>query len=156
MSAMAGVDPCREGKAGAGLFLVFIDMIKNRRGIGLSDTDVRTNLAQPPSGNCQIIVADMTGYRKPVSPSGPVKAHLNSPKAKDYGTESYFQSWRELVEVGMADLNQGDDPLTIRCILGALALAKGAIKLGALITTLDGSEINEILEERLEWSRLYS
>jgi len=78
-----------------------------------------------------------------------------NPPLPEWLTDSYFQSWRELVEIGIVDLKQTDDPLTIRSILGALALAKGAVKLGVLISYLDESEIDELLEERLEWSRLY-
>jgi hypothetical protein len=36
-----------------------------------------------------------------------------------------------------------------------VALAKGAIKLGALIAFLDESEIDEFLDQRMEWSERY-
>ncbi len=47
------------------------------------------------------------------------------------------------------------DPLTIRSILGAVALAKGTRKLGALLSTLDETEIDELLEDLTSWSEAY-
>ena len=36
-----------------------------------------------------------------------------------------------------------------------VALAKGQIKLGALVSYLDESELDELLEDRLAWGELY-
>lgn len=63
---------------------------------------------------------------------------------------------RELLELGLDDLRRTEDSLIIRSIMGAVALAKGEIKLGALLTHAAESEISEILEEHLAWSELYS
>jgi hypothetical protein len=44
------------------------------------------------------------------------------------------------------DLGRLEDALTIRSILGAVALAKGALELSAWIGSADESEIEEMLE----------
>jgi hypothetical protein len=67
----------------------------------------------------------------------------------------YQESLDELVEIGVEDLKKTKDELTIRAILGALALPKGATQIGALIHSLDKSEIAEYLDERLSWAELY-
>lgn len=57
----------------------------------------------------------------------------------------------------LAILDLGSKPAsdTTRAILGVLALAKGELKLGAMLSGLDASELDEWLEERLGWSKLY-
>jgi len=61
----------------------------------------------------------------------------------------------DLLVLGLSDLAHVEDALTIRSILGAVALAKGALKLGAWISLADESEINEMLDDRAAWSELY-
>jgi len=55
----------------------------------------------------------------------------------------------------LIDLPLADDPSTIRRIIAAVALAKGDLKLGALINNSDESEINEMLEQYDSWSKVY-
>lgn len=71
-------------------------------------------------------------------------------------TESYREAWARVLEIGSRDLARTDDPLTVTSILGALALAKGQVKLGAFIAHSDTSEVDEFLEERSAWSEFYS
>jgi hypothetical protein len=71
-------------------------------------------------------------------------------------TESYREAWARVLELGTRDLGRTDDPLAARAILGALALAKGQLKLGAFIAHSDASEIDEFLEGRSAWSEFYS
>ena len=59
------------------------------------------------------------------------------------------------MKVAVVDLSSSTDSLTIRAILGVLALAKGELKLGALLSGLDSSELDEWLEEHKEWSDSY-
>jgi hypothetical protein len=70
--------------------------------------------------------------------------------------ESYRGAWDRVVQIGTRDLSRTEDPLAVTGILGALALAKGELKLGAFIADSDASEIDEVLEERSAWSKLYS
>jgi hypothetical protein len=71
-------------------------------------------------------------------------------------TESYREAWFRVLEIGCRDLGTTNDPLATTAILGALALAKGQLKLGAFIAHSDASEIDEFLETRSAWSELYS
>jgi hypothetical protein len=78
--------------------------------------------------------------------NSPVPAWLQS---------SYDEAWVLASHVAVADLSSSTDSLTIRAILGVLALAKGELKLGALLSGLDSSELDEWLEEHQDWSDSY-
>jgi hypothetical protein len=79
----------------------------------------------------------------------------SNPPLPDWLSESYIKAWNDLLELAVDDLRKVNSPLTVRSILGAIALAKGDLKLGALISTSDDSEISEILEQYEAWSNLY-
>jgi hypothetical protein len=68
---------------------------------------------------------------------------------------SYMGSWKIALELGLEDLRKAKDEITIQSILGAIALSKGLLKFGALISHFDESEITEYLDEYLAWSELY-
>ncbi|KRB98275.1 hypothetical protein [Duganella sp. Root198D2] len=57
--------------------------------------------------------------------------------------------------LGLADIGSRADSETVRAILSVLALARGELKLGAMLSGLDASELDEWLEERLAWTELY-
>jgi hypothetical protein len=57
--------------------------------------------------------------------------------------------------LGLADIRSRTDSETVRAILSVLALARGELKLGAMLSGLDASELDEWLEERLAWTELY-
>lgn len=67
----------------------------------------------------------------------------------------YDGAWAQVSALALADIDSKMDSLTTRAIFGVLALAKGELKLGAMLAGLDESELNEWLEERLAWSELY-
>ncbi len=82
--------------------------------------------------------------------------HAKSNPVLPYDLEqAYFNALSDLAECGLHDLRAAEDPITVRAVLGAIALAKGAVQLGALISTLDQSEIAEYLDEHLGWSENY-
>lgn len=86
-----------------------------------------------------------------------VERHRKSnPTLPDWLAEDYVQAIRALAEVGAKELLNAQDPLLVQSILGFLALAQGQIKLGALLSDFDQSEIDEAVEERLAWSSLYA
>ncbi|MFB9242100.1 hypothetical protein [Massilia antarctica] len=68
---------------------------------------------------------------------------------------SYDEAWVRAYQVAVMDLSSSTDSLTIRAILAVLALAKGEVKLGALLSGLDTSELDEWLEEHQAWSDSY-
>ena len=49
-------------------------------------------------------------------------------------------------ELGCRDLKRTEDQIAVSSILAALALAKGNLKLGAMLVQLDDSEIDRVCE----------
>ena len=85
-----------------------------------------------------------------------VERHRRSnPVLPDWLEPSYRDAWETLLDLALADLKKSEDQLTVRAILGAIALCKGLIKFGALISSFDESEITEYLDEYLAWSEQY-
>jgi len=85
-----------------------------------------------------------------------VERHRRSnPPIPDWLSDSYELAWRELLELALEDIRRVEDRYTIRSILGAVALAKKQLKLGALVSMLDESDIEEMLEQYYSWSKAY-
>jgi len=85
-----------------------------------------------------------------------VERHRKSnPPIATWLADGYAGAWRELLNVALDDLRTVDDPETLRAILGTIALAKGSLKLGALLSKIDESELAEVLERYDAWSELY-
>lgn len=66
-----------------------------------------------------------------------------NPPIPEWLVESYDKGWQDILELALDDLWQTEDPQFTQSILGAVALAKGCLKLGALVSTLDNSELND-------------
>jgi len=79
-----------------------------------------------------------------------------NPSIPDWLRDEYEQAWHELFDLALADVRTATDPVLIQAIVSTLALARGSQKLGTLITNLDDSEIDELLEERHAWSSAYN
>jgi hypothetical protein len=79
----------------------------------------------------------------------------DNPLLPDWLLDDYRQAWTRLAELGQHDLMTTEDGLTIRSILGVLALARGKIKLGMSLCYGDEDEIDQLAEERYAWSELY-
>jgi hypothetical protein len=67
----------------------------------------------------------------------------------------YAQAWVQVLALALQDLRLATDPHDVQALLGALALARGQLELGALLVHTDTSELEAILEQRLAWSVLY-
>ncbi|NVM79733.1 hypothetical protein FHW83_005574 [Duganella sp. SG902] len=67
----------------------------------------------------------------------------------------YDSAWAQVSVLALVDIASKTDSATTRAILSALALAKGELKLGAMLSCLDESELDEWLDERLDWSEIY-
>lgn len=85
-----------------------------------------------------------------------IERHRKSnPKIPDWLITDYEAAMQNLQNLAMADLAEASNPDLIRSILGVLALSKGAIKLGAVVSFIDNSELDEFVDEQLDWSELY-
>jgi hypothetical protein len=79
-----------------------------------------------------------------------------NPPLPEWLRADYERAWRKLTELALAKLREDDvDPDTLQSALAVLAIARGALKLGAMINHLDSSELDEILEQYLSWQELY-
>lgn len=74
-----------------------------------------------------------------------------NPPLPDWLSADYDAAWQHVQRLALSDLPSCDDASTVQAILGALALAKGRAKLGALISILDDSELDELANEQLAW-----
>jgi hypothetical protein len=86
-----------------------------------------------------------------------IERHRKSnPKIPQWLLSDYNHAWQDLLNIADRDFKKAEDPLVIRSILGAMALAKRQIKLGIYLSYADESEIDDIVEDRDGWSENYS
>lgn len=86
-----------------------------------------------------------------------IERHRKSnPPLPNWLASAYAEAICRLLELAIGDLPHVSDRDTVRSILGAIALAKGELKLGALISRSDASEIDEILNQYEAWSDLFN
>ncbi len=85
-----------------------------------------------------------------------IERHRKSnPPLPSWLEDDYRTAWKDVLQMALNDLSQADDPLKVRSILGAVALSKGQLKLGAMLSYSDESEIDEVIEKYDGWSELY-
>src|SRR5205807_237371 len=73
-----------------------------------------------------------------------IERHRKSnPPLADWLAEGYGEALRVMLELAIADLRTVENRDTIRSILGAIALAKGELKLGALISYGSDAQVDE-------------
>jgi hypothetical protein len=86
-----------------------------------------------------------------------VERHRKSnPPIPPWLVPAYKEAMHGLLELAVSDLRVSTDRATIQSILGAVALAKGYVRLGALVSCCDDSEIGEVLDHYDAWTELYS
>lgn len=68
---------------------------------------------------------------------------------------AYGRAWADLLSLALDELRSTADPLVVQSALAAVALAKGATGLGAMIAHLDASELAESLDRAVAWSERY-
>ena len=78
-----------------------------------------------------------------------------NPPLPEWLREDYEKAWQKLAELALARLADDADSNTLQSTLAVLAIARGTLKLGAMISHLDSSELDEILEQYLSWQELY-
>jgi hypothetical protein len=79
-----------------------------------------------------------------------------NPPLPDWLTASYRAAWEQLAALALRDLAGAPDPLLLKSALSVVALARGEVKLGAILAYMDNSEIAEYADEHLAWSTLYT
>ena len=78
-----------------------------------------------------------------------------NPSLPEWLSDDYKSAWRKLDQLALVTLGNTTDTETLQSTLAVLAIARGNLKLGALIIHLDGSELDEILEPYLDWNEFY-
>jgi hypothetical protein len=79
----------------------------------------------------------------------------SNPLIPDWLADSYREAWAKLTALALRDLAGAPDIYTLRSALSVVALARGDLKLGALLAGIDESEIAEYIEDHMAWSQLY-
>ena len=77
--------------------------------------------------------------------------HHNNPPLPEWLRENYEEAWRKLAELALKMLHEDIDSDTFRSVLSVLAIARGELKLAAIILHLDNSMLDEIGEQYLGW-----
>ncbi len=72
--------------------------------------------------------------------------HRPNPPLPEWLETEYRAAWRELLRLALDDLPRAGDTSTVQAILGAVAVAKGDLKLGEMILHSDRSEIDEYVD----------
>lgn len=83
------------------------------------------------------------------------RQRITNPELPNWLKDDYFASLSILFALALDDISRTNDKLTIRCILGFMALYKGLFKYGALISNYDETEIEEIVDEFFSWKEQY-
>jgi hypothetical protein len=78
-----------------------------------------------------------------------------NPPLPEWLNDDYDVAWHKLGEFAVTTLSQSVDSETLQSSLAVLAVARGNLKLGAMIISLDRSELDEILEQYLDWNEVY-
>ncbi len=78
-----------------------------------------------------------------------------NPPVPAWLADAYADAWRQLLSLALRDVLTATDSETLRSILGAVALARGQLRLGAWIGDGDEETIDHDLEERRAWSDLF-
>jgi hypothetical protein len=70
----------------------------------------------------------------------------DNPPMPNWLAATYAQAWEKLFQFGIEALRTPRDELTVRSIMGVIAIHRGLRKLGRLIGEFDSSEIDEIYD----------
>ena len=78
-----------------------------------------------------------------------------NPPLPSWLVEDYEAAWQEVLRLALVDLTTVDDTDSLCNMLGAVALARKQLEIGAWITDTDQLTIAEDLETRRGWSELF-
>lgn len=143
--------PLRAMEAGADVWSELWDELHHQGDLGLASYAAVPHLVRIAAASS---IRDWNFYAL-VATIEVERHRKTNPPLPNWLESSYLSAWSQLLELAVADLKSNTDQTSLRSILAALALAKGDLKLGALLANLDTSEIEELLEETVAWSVLY-
>lgn len=69
-----------------------------------------------------------------------------NPPLPEWLSEDYHAAWQQLDKLALTALRNKTDSQTLQSLLAVIAIARGNLKLGALIISVDSSELDEILD----------
>lgn len=78
-----------------------------------------------------------------------------NPSLPEWLIDDYESAWRKLDQLALTTVRKTTDKETLQSTFAVLAIARGNLKLGALIIHLDSSELDEILDNYQAWNELY-
>ena len=85
-----------------------------------------------------------------------IERHRKSnPPIPDWLSADYFAAWGDLEKLALRDLAAAAESELIQTALAVIAIARGQLRLGAFLSWLDESELAELTEDKLAWSKLY-
>lgn len=85
-----------------------------------------------------------------------VERHRKSnPALPSWLKADYDSAFARVSALALEDIGLKVDSATTRAVLSVLALAKSELKLGAMLSALDPSELDEWLEAQLAWSETH-
>jgi len=85
-----------------------------------------------------------------------IERHRKSnPPIPDWLSADYFAAWGDLEKLALRDLAAAAERGLIQTALAVIAIARGQLRLGAFLSWLDESELAELTEDKLAWSKLY-
>jgi hypothetical protein len=67
----------------------------------------------------------------------------------------YDNAWQVLRACALADLDRSEEPVLVQSALAVVALSRGLHESAAILLTFDESEVRELLDEQLDWSKAY-
>jgi hypothetical protein len=71
----------------------------------------------------------------------------SNPPIPDWLLAPYEAAWSSLRTIALRDYANATEPLTVRAIVGVLALCKGLREIGTIVSQCDESEIRELFDQ---------
>ena len=78
-----------------------------------------------------------------------------NPSLPEWLSDDYQLAWQKLTQLALTTLGKSVGSEALQSTLAVVAIARGNLKLGALINDLDSSELDEILQQSLAWNEFY-
>lgn len=78
-----------------------------------------------------------------------------NPSLPSWLTDDYRGALAKAKELALQDLSNANDRLLIRSAMAVVAVASGDRKLGAVLQSIDDSDLSELLNDWCSWDQLY-